>query len=451
MIKIVLQEFIQWVLRLFGKKPIREKDVNEAHNHETAYENIKDINFAAIFGNALANKTIAKSTVDVVGKDDKNNKRSEFINHAIQNIWRESKKITAQAVGKGGKVIVPYISGGRPYFDIVDQSRLYITNAIGNEIYSASIIADMQMINERRFYRWADYTLKDGNHIIRNRATNESGGTVALASIEAWSGISEEIIIGNVDRLLIGFFKNTTDNRRDKEYYGVPITYGCEHIIEEIKEHLKLIQREYKLMRPMVGLDSTLWNDPNTKETVQDKDKPFVKLFNGSKDDKSLWEIYAPAIRDSAMLSRLKELYERLEKAVGTSKGILTEQTTTNATATEILHGQYDTFCLVESLRTEWEEVMEDLAYAYDVFAEFYGLTPAGGRNSHKIIWDWDMRLTENSTEKYNQLSDLHSKGGLWLAELRQHEKGGTIEENQAVVDAIKESEPTLNQLMGIE
>lgn len=40
-----------------------------------------------------------------------------------------------------------------------------------------------------------------------------------------------------------------------------------------------------------------------------------------------------------------------LEKSVGTSRGILTEPITKNATATDILQSQYNTFCVVSSLR----------------------------------------------------------------------------------------------------
>ena len=155
---------------------------------------------------------------------------------------------------------MPYISNGKAYFDIIDQSRLFISGIKGNRIYNATILADVQKQNERLYFRWADYTLKDGVHTIRNRATGESGNSIPLESIEAWTGIDEEIFIAGVDRLLFGFYKNVTDNRKDRDNYGVPITYGSESIIKQIHSHLNLIEREYKLTRPMLGLDAAMWN-----------------------------------------------------------------------------------------------------------------------------------------------------------------------------------------------
>lgn len=447
----MLKDFLQRILALFGKKPIEEKDISRSREYEQSYENTDKVNFAAVFANALSNKTVNESTVDIVGADDKPNKRSEFINTAIHEVWTQANKITSQAIGKGGKVIVPYISNGKAYFDIIDQSRLFISGIKGNRIYNATILADVQKQNEKLYFRWADYTLKDGVHTIRNRATGESGNSIPLASIEAWTGIDEEISITGVDRLLFGFYKNVTDNRKDRDHYGVPITYGSESIIKQIHSHLNLIEREYKLTRPMLGLDAAMWDNPRYGKTVQDKDTPFIPLENLSKDNANLWELYAPAIRDTAMYNRLVQLYEMLEKSVGTSKGILTEPITKNATATEILQSQYDTFCVVSSLRERWKDVIEDLAYAYDVLAEHYNITPLGSRNSYKIVWDWDMRLTENSSETFTQLSEMQSKGIVSKAELRQWKKGGTLDENQEIIDKITESEPSLSQIVGIE
>ena len=56
-----------------------------------------------------------------------------------------------------------------------------------------------------------------------------------------------------------------------------------------------------------------------------------------------------------------------LEKAVGTSRGILTAPETGAATATEIRAANHDTFALVSAIRRMWEAALGDMAYAADV------------------------------------------------------------------------------------
>lgn len=60
---------------------------------------------------------------------------------------------------------------------------------------------------------------------------------------------------------------------------------------------------------------------------------------------------------------------------------------------------------------------------------------------------DWDTSLIESSAEAFQQLSELQSRGMVSKAELRQWVKGGTLEEAQAAVDEITETEHSV-QLM---
>ena len=79
---------------------------------------------------------------------------------------------------------------------------------------------------------------------------------------------------------------------------------------------------------------------------------------------------------------------------------------------------------------------MDDLAYAIDVLAERFGLTPAGGRGQYAISFDWDMSLIESSEQTFAQMSELQAGGMVSKAEMRRWVMGGTIEESE---DAIKQ------------
>lgn len=453
----LIQQFILWVKRLFRRRPQARDEAQAAQETAERYEDISKINFTAIFANKLTNLVVAESTVSIKG-DNGTNKRAEFVDAAIQNVWKKARKITAQTFGKGGKVIVPYIENGRPRFSIIDQHRMIISGISDDQVVSATLVADVikRDNDTRKYYRLADYSVENGVHRIVNRAVNDSGASVALTDFPEWAGIAEEIAISNVDRPLFAFIRCPVDNRVDKNVYGVPVTFGSESVIAETVEHLSVIKREYKLTRPMLGLDSTLWRKKKSslkdedgnpipfgktiedvRTTVQDNDFPFIPV--DTIDGDQPWLMFAPAIRDSAMYARLQELFALVEKSVGTSKGILTERQSVGATATEIRASQYDTFCIVDAMREEWEAAIDDLAYAYDVLAEYFGLTPAGSRGSYTIAEDWDYSMYESSAETFSQLSELQSRGMLRKARLYQWVNGGTLEDAQKVIDEVTE------------
>lgn len=463
----MIQRFFEWVLRLFGRRPKERDAASAAQDSAARYEDISRVNFTAIFANKLTNLVIAESTVSVSGPDGEGNKRAEFIDAVIQNIWKKSRKITAQVLGKGGKVIVPYVENGRARFSVIDQHRMLINGMVDDRIVSATLIADIICRVDQKYYRLADYSVENGVHRIVNRAINESGATVPLTDFPEWAGIAEEIAISNVDRLLFAFLRCPVDNRVDKEVYGVEITYGNQALIAELLDHLALIRREYKLTRPMLGLDSALWRkkkssvkDENGKTlpfgkhiediraTVQDNDVPFIPVDTADGDQP--WLMFSPAIRDTAMYKRLEELCALLEKSVGTSRGILTERPSVGATATEIRAAQYDTYCITDAMREQWESALDDLAYAYDVLAEYFGLTPAGARGAFTMAVDWDYSMYESSSETFQQLSELRSGGMLRKARLYQWVEGGTLEEAQKAIDDVKKFDGDSSAMAGL-
>ncbi|MEG2860084.1 MAG: hypothetical protein RSA12_09330 [Clostridia bacterium] len=445
----MIEQLGAWVRKLFGKKPRQQAEAGRARAQAQKYEDASKINFTAIFAGKLASIAMSDSTLDISDAAGGESRRSAFIASALRDIWERSGTITAQALGKGGKVIVPYIAGGKARFGVADQDRLFISRMDGARPISATLLADRAKVDGRDYYRWTDYTLEDGVHTIKNRASTDAGRQVPLALVPEWANVTEEMRIAGVDRLLLAFVRCPADTRRDGDFYGVPITYGCEALIGEVEAHLKLIAREYKLTRPMLGLDSRLWQTPfgsggpnaniqDIERTVQDGDTPFIPLYNCT-DEEQMWLHFAPAIRDGAMYRRLEELFGLLEKSVGVSKGVLTPRESANATATEIRAANHDTYSLATAIRHTWEVALDDLAYAFDVYAECFGLSPAGARGDWAVHVGWDMSLFESSSETFQQMSELESRGMLSKPELRQWVMGGTIDEAIKAVAGIEQ------------
>ena len=433
----MFQKFIMWIFRLFNiQSQTTQKEVEDNQKYAVEYERIDEINFNSIFSNKLANYVINDSNVNITGE----NARVELLDKTIQSMWKKAKKITSMGFGYGGVILVPYVKSGKIYYNIVSQSRVTIDEVEGENIIGATIIADKRTVNRgignsKTYYRLTNYRVRNGNIEITQKFTDENGHEVAVPDF--WKNIELKKVITGVDRALFGYIKSPINNRKTDDKYGVPITYGCDSTIAEIKETMKQLYREYKLKEAFVGADSTMFNG---KDSL-----PLNGLFKKvDAGDDTFFEVFDPAFRP--FTERLQELFRRLEHQIGTSAGILSEVNTQNATATEIKRSMYDTFTLVDGMRSNIEKGIEDFLYSANVLANAYNLTPQG---DYEVSFDWDYSLLEDSQETFSQLITAQSKGIISEVEIRQWLKPDeTLEDSQKAIEEIKASEPSVDAIL---
>lgn len=434
----MLRQLLSYIKSLFGinKTATDTKQQSDNQNYAAEYMDTSNINFTAIFSNKLANLTVSDCSVEILG----DNKRAELLDEISQNVWTKIKKITSSAFGVGGCLIVPYIKNNRILFTIVKQDRLIINETDGDLITNATIIADSTSINNVKYYRLTNYLVRDNNLYITNKTVSEHG---TKAVVEEWKNISD-ISISNVDRALFGFIKSPVDNRKSKDDYGVPVTYGCKKLISDIKECLDEIREEFDLKQVRLQVDERAFQkDPKTGQRVI-KDKLYITGFNEKGD---LFNIFDPDIRDNSYHARLEKLFELFEKQVGTSRGILTEPNSTYENTEAIRRGISDTFSIVTDTRKSIEKGLTDFLYSCNVLANYYNLSPQG---DYELSFDWSYAMIENTTETWQQMKEGQSIGIRSKAELRAWQTGESIEEAQKAVDEIAKKEPSLTTLMGM-
>lgn len=170
----------------------------------------------------------------------------------------------------------------------------------------------------------------------------------------------------------------------------------------------------------------------------------FRKVDSG--DDK-FFEVFDPAFRPYT--DRLNELYRRLEHQIGTSAGILSEVQTANATATEVRRAMYDTFTIIDDMRSNIEKGLEDFLYSANVLANAYNIN---SQADFELGFDWDYSLLEDTQETFSQLVTANAKGIISDVEIRQFLKPDeTLEESEKAVIEIKEKQPSVEELLGNE
>ncbi len=434
----MFRNFWNYIKSLFGIKKTATSTKQQEDNQTYAdeYLDTKNINFTAIFANKLATLATSDSTVQIPA----DSKRAELLNVCANDVWKKIKKIVSAALAVGGCLIVPYVKNGKILHNIIKQNRLIINSRDGEKITNATVLADSLTINNTNYYRLTNYSVENNTLYITNRTVSEHG---VSAMVEEWKDI-QDIAISNVDRVLFGFIKSPVDNRKSSDEYGVPITYGCKEIIDDIKTCMQQIKDEFELKQVRLQADERIFKkDTKTGQPIIDN-----KLFMAGWSEKGdLFNVFDPAIRESSYYTRLNNLFELLEKQVGTSKGILTKLETYGATATEIKNAVGDTFAMITDIRKSIQQGLEDYIYSCNILANYYNLTTDGEYN---INFDWSYSLIESTTETWQQMKDGQSIGIRKKAELRAWQTGESLEEAQKVIDEIAESEPDMQSLLGM-
>lgn len=411
------------------------------------YESAEAEKITSVVANKLAMLTFADSTLEVSGE----NSRAALVRDVLRQVWDMGIPLAAQALGKGGKVVLPVVRDGKISVRAIDQSRMAIRRTEGGRPVDVTILLDKADVSGKQYYLLADYAMQaDGRQRIGYRACDSDGAPMSLKAVEAWRGLTQEMFVSGTDRLLLGYLRCPRDDRTEKDGHGVPVTYGAEEDIAELVEHMRIYRREFKLSRMMLGLDSGLWRDPASggalpadisavRKTVQDGDDPFIPWDAPTLEGRSAWQVYAPPIRHEAMEARYNSLCRRIEMDCGLSRGILTErQRISYANRDEIRAAMYDTFCMVRAVRNAFERMLEDVACAVDVLADMCGIAPAG---EWKIRADWDYGLLESTEQSFGQNLTLYENGLMSGAELRQWALGGTMQAAQADVARMAQAE----------
>ena len=425
------------ILRFFGieKTVPEDEQLSENSAYAKNYADISDINFTAIFAAKLTTLSVTESSVEVIG----DNKRAEFLSECADAVWDKINRISSGMLGTGGMAVVPYVQQGGLYFNLVPQDRIIISTKKGDAITNATVMADKRVENYRTFFRWVNYAVEGDTMHINSYVTDDSG---AAAYLEEWDNIPSMAIKG-VDRVLFSFFKSPVDPRNFKDVYGVPITYGCGAIIEDIKQILRQIQDEFKYKEVKIFADERMFRRNKSTNALEIPSKAFIA---GHSDDPGI-DIFSPEIRESSYFTRLVNAFELLEKAVGTSKGILTAPETRGATATEIKASLYETYAMTGEIRKAIEKGVRDYVYCCDVLANAYNLAPQG---EFDLSFDWSYNLIESSAETWQQLMDAQGIGAVSKAEIRQYViTGETLEEAEKRIEEIQKAEPGLSGLLG--
>ena len=403
------------------------------------------LNPTAIGAGVIANIAIDDSDVIIEG----NNARASALREIKEYYTDELQTAVAEvSLGTGDAIVRPYTDGKYIGLNIIGNDNFVVTESIGTHLKGVIMKLD-EYENDNKTYRlFESQTLKDETDpavVYIRRFAFKDDKEIDL-SLTTWSGMeSEETIVA--DQLLIGRYKCPTINRDNyNSANGVPITFGCEAIVGNIKTKYAQYNEEFdrKLAKTFAAREM-FRAEQNTKDESKKlklEGQTFVLSKSNLNDNpvSNMIHDYSPAIRETEFQAANNFNLSVLELCCGFSRGVFTTPETAFSTATEMKNSLKKTFAFVKRFRRRLELGDRMLFNAINIIMNINSTTPMGDWSMHH---DWSYDYIEETKERFNQLMQGHSAGVVkdetvcaWINNLSEDEAKKYMAELRAVLDA---------------
>lgn len=401
------------------------------------------VNPTSIGANVIANIAIDDSDIIIDGT----NQRADALRDFKDYYTDEFQTLAAEvSLGTGDAIIRPYTDGKYIGLNVIGNNNFIITECIGTHIKGVIMLLDEYTKNNKTYRLFESQTLKDGAenqslvYVRRFVYLDDKETTLANTS---WKDIQEEeTIIAN--QLLIGRYKCPTINRENyNSVDGVPITFGCEEIIDVIQNKYKQYNEEFDQKQSLIFADKTMFKKEGENEGSGKKQisgKTFFKIKGGLNGGvKDMIEDYSPAIRETEFREANNFNLSVLELCCGFSRGVFTTPETAFATATEMKNSLKKTFAFVKRFRKRLQLGDRMLFNAINIIMNINNTTPLG---EWELRHDWSYDYVEETKERFNQLLQGHSAGVVkdetlcaWINNLDEEEAAQYMEEIKAAAE----------------
>lgn len=413
------------------------------------------LNPTAIGAGVVANIAIDDSDI-IIGGDSARAEAMREIKEYYTDEWQTA--VAEVSLGTGDAIIRPYTDGRQIGLNIIGNENFVITDSIGTHLKGVIMLLDEYTVKSKVYRLFESQTLKDdksNNIVYIRRFAFENNNDISLLETN-WDNLAQEEII-TADQLLIARYKCPTINRDDyNSANGVPITFGCEEIIENIKTKYEQYNEEFDRKQALIFADRTMLKRDNDSTDTDKGNKlkidgtTFVMVkgdLNNSVESRI--KDYSPMIREAEFQAANNFNLSVLELCCGFSRGVFTTPETSFATATEMKNSLKKTFSFVKRFRKRLELGDRMLFNAINIIMNVNHITPMG---NWTLSHDWSYDYIEETKERFNQLLQGHSSGVVsdetlcaWINNLKEDEAKTYMAELKAAAESEQEETDQIN------
>ena len=418
--------------------------------------NTKSMNLGAFIASEIARQVLLEAKVNITGTvtedgEPTENPRSQFLAQELGKFLSGPiRSKLEQGLAAGGMVIKPYPRKGHIYFDCVMNWDIIPIAFDDDGEFSDVIFPEFYQIKDKYYTRLERHTVDGDNVIIKQKvyessARNYLGTQVPIDTVPIWAGTPEEATVRNAGGQLFGYFRVATANNVDvTSPLGASVYAKAVNLIEQADKQFSRLIWEYK------GSELAIHVDPNALKptTAKDKDgKVYDKLpelderlyrrINIEKaPGEELLDVFAPTIRDQALINGLNQILIRVEDEAGLSRGTLSDANTEPRTATELNIVRQRSYATIADNQTALEHCLKAVIRAADVYATTYNMAPRG---EYDVSCEWDDSIITDTAQQTTERMMLYNAGIVGKAEVREFYFGETPAQAQAALQQIRE------------
>lgn len=370
------------------------------YNHRAPWlnEEVKSLNVA---------KTICEKVAKAVTIEFKSKVEDVEIDKIYQRFIKNIRINTEYTLAKGGMFFKPFYSNGKVKISCIQGDKFIPVKFDSTGELLGAIFIDQIVKGNIIYTRLEHQELNNATLTIRNKAyktnihsSNSLGEKISLLEVPEWQEIQENINIDNVNRLLGGYFRIPIANSvNNTSLVGVPIFANAIEILKEIDRQFSRILWEYEGSELAIDVDETAFRKGHDGEYKLPKGKK--RLFRMADLGKEkMWNVFSPAIRDTALFNGLNEWLRQCESQCGLSFGVISKIENIEKTATEIKSSKQDYYVTVSDIQGALQNALEDLVYGIDTLMILYNIPH---KTEPDISFDWDDSILVDSEKKQSQ------------------------------------------------
>jgi len=375
----------------------------------------QSINFTKTICEELARLTTMNIEIDIDGSA-----RAEWLNDQIHLYDKQYRRWVELGCASGLVVVKP--NGAT--IDLYLPGQYLIVNVVGGDI-TEIVFQDTQKVKDTYYTKLEYHKRTLETYTVQNRCfVSKSKGNIGdPIDIQEtpWNGLSEEVVIENVDHNLYGaLLMPSVNNDNLDSYIGLPVVANCLVELEGLDNAFYLLKDEIDDSQRIVMIDSdrlmygavaqtTLTSFEQAQQVVEMSGLPkYVKLVEGTTSiDNEVYHEINPNLNTETRIKGINNYLSQIGFKTGFSNGYFVfDQKTGMITATQVESDDRRTIQTINDIRRQFRACVDELVYALNAFADAYNLAPSG---DYEIAYKFDDITLNEEEDRARWLSFVNS------------------------------------------
>jgi A118 family predicted phage portal protein len=332
------------------------------------------------FAKAICSETARLATLGI-GIHIDGSARAEWLQRQIDRVYYQLRNWVEYGCAYGTVILKP--NGDN--IQLYTVGEFEITHSTDG-IVDGAVFHNHKKVGDKWYTRLEYNRFEDGVYVITNKCyvgdyPDDTKDAVDIKNTP-WSGLVEEVYIENIEQPLFGVLRMPQANNIDLDSpYGLPVFSEAVQELRDLDIAYSRNAKEILDSKRTVLLDADRLLPYGHNGALNRSNLPdYVKLVDGDTNVGSdVYHEINPNINTATRLDGINALLSQIGYKVGFSNGYFVfNEATGIQTATGVEAEQQRTVQFIKDVRDKLENCMDGLIYALNVFADLYGLAPAG-------------------------------------------------------------------------